>query len=84
MATTYDPITGLLEVPIPAIRKSEYLPSKLHITRFFGGTERGVSIQLGIEDENGYKDIQLDNRSANELLDLLQDTLRHISIDEKI
>ena len=79
MSTTYEPIPGLLEVPIPATRTSDYFPAELHVSRFFGGKGRGVSIQLGITLDSGdYNDIQLDNRSAHKLLEILRDALGHV------
>lgn len=83
MSTRYEPIDGLLEVPNPATSQSYYLPSELYVKRFYGGIHRGVSIQLTIVDEYGDKFIQLNNTSANQLLELLRDALSHVDQNGK-
>ena len=75
MSTTYEPIKGKREVPIPELHKSTYMPAELHITRFYGGVDRGVSIQLGILDMDWFHSIQLDNVAAHALLKQLKGAL---------
>ena len=84
MSTQYEPIVGDIEYPLTEEKRNNYVPALLHISRFFGGKDRGVSIQLGIENEydNSYSHIQLDNKSANALLELLREALGHVSIEE--
>lgn len=57
-----------------------YQNAVLHVTRFYGGAKRGISIQFTIDPMGGY--IQLDNDTANRLLEALRDALGHISQEE--
>lgn len=68
MSTTFKPIEGLKEIPHTEIKESEYKPTQLHVSTFWGGNIRGKSLQLSIGNEH----IQLDNNAARKLIMLLQ------------
>lgn len=67
MSTQMKSIQGLIELPTADIC-SHYASIELHITRFYGGIHRGVSVQLSLHDEY----IQLGHDGIKELIDSLQ------------
>lgn len=69
MSTTLKNIKALVEVPDKLKRESDYKETEVQLTRFYGGKERGVSLQLGFLNEEGdYQSVQLDNNSVRDLI----------------
>lgn len=69
MTTRMKSISGLIELPHPEKMESSYIPTELSITRFYGGKNRGVSVQLTLNREY----IQIDHDSIKELINTLQE-----------
>jgi len=85
MSTTFKEINGKVEAPIYQIfqkdqfPKVEYQDATLSLTSFFGGTERGRSLQLTISN-SGY--IQLTKDAVKELRDSILDWLEGKQLEE--
>lgn len=69
MSTTLNNLSGLIEKPISVQEKSEYKETDVNLTVFYGGKNRGKSLQLGFVNELGdYSHIQLDNENVKLLI----------------
>ena len=74
MSTELKSIKGKIEIPNPSKVTSNYQETEVHLNRFWGGTERGVSLQITFLNENGnYSHIQLDNENVKELIEILKE-----------
>lgn len=74
MATELKSIKAKIEIPNPPKATSTYKETKVSLTRFYGGKERGVSLQLTFLNENGdCSHIQLDNENVQLLFDIIND-----------
>lgn len=50
-----------------------YVDTEINLTRFYGGVDRGTSLQIGfITLEGNYSYVQLDNENLKELRGILQ------------
>lgn len=69
MSTSLKTLQGKIEIPRKTDRVSDYKNTEIHLTSFYGGKERGKSLQIGFlnEDEN-YVHIQIDNSNVKELI----------------
>lgn len=75
MSTELKTLKGKIEVPDLSKRKSAYKSTELHLNRFYGGQNRGTSLQIGFYNENGiYNHIQLDCQTVLELRDILNES----------
>jgi len=73
MATDLKSIKALIEVPDTARNISDYKETELLLNTFYGGKDRGRSLQLGFYDvDNNYRFIQLDNEAVKVLIEELQ------------
>lgn len=71
MSTELGYVNGKQEIPDASTKTSEYIPAKLHITRFWGGP-RGMCVQLSVNSSpEGH--IQLDMDSVRKLHDVLHE-----------
>lgn len=70
MSTELNSIKGKFEVPIPHTKESEYKDGFLHLTSFFGGENRGHSLQLTINNSH----IQLSKPQVLQLIKELVNT----------
>lgn len=74
MSTELKSIQGKIEIPNLKTRESDYKHTELHLTKFYGGTNRSTSLQIGFYNDLGiYNHIQLDSKAIKELKDLLND-----------
>ena len=74
MSTELKTLKGNIEVPNPPKMKSTYKSTELHLNRFYGGKDRGASLQIGFYNESGqYNHIQLDCQTVLELKNILTD-----------
>lgn len=74
MSTNLKSLVGKIEIPDTENKKSNYKETKLHLTTFYGGVERGKSLQIGFTNEQGdYCHIQLDRDNCSALRRLLHD-----------
>lgn len=69
MSTELKTLSAKIEIPNKEQMSSNYLDTEVYLTRFYGGANRGSSLQLGFRDENGnYHHVQLDNATVKQLL----------------
>lgn len=74
MSTNLKTLKGKTENPDTTQKIPTYKDTEVHLTRFFGGVERGTSLQLGFYDaDKNYHHVQLDNENVKELIKELQD-----------
>lgn len=76
MSTDLKTLKGKIETAAFIGNKTEphYISKELHLTSFYGGKERGKSLQLGFETlTKEYAHIQLDNDTVKELIEILQE-----------
>ena len=74
MSTELGKLKGKIEIPVPGKMKVTYMNTEVHITRFWGGTERGVSLQLTFENEtHGFSHIQISKEEAEILKNILNE-----------
>jgi len=74
MATDLKSIKALIEVPDTARNISDYKETELHLNTFYGGKDRGKSLQMGFYDvDNNYRFIQLSREAVMELFWELQE-----------
>lgn len=74
MSTELKSLKGKIEKPSSIEEKSNYFDVKLDLNRFYGGIERGTSLQMGFYNQLGqYNHIQLDNKNIMELKSLLNE-----------
>lgn len=72
MSTNLKSIQGKIEIPNLKQMESDYKHTELHLTKFYGGTNRGTSLQIGFYNEMGkYNHIQLDSNAIKELKNIL-------------
>ena len=71
MSTQIITLEGKKEIPMG--NRSEYVDKEIHLTRFYGGTERGASLQITIAGHANTDYIQLDNATTKELIKALLD-----------
>jgi hypothetical protein len=71
MSTQLIELQGKKEIPMG--NHSEYIDKELHLTRFFGGAERGTSLQITITGFANTDYIQLDNQAVQALIRALVD-----------
>ena len=75
MSTELKTLNGKIEVPFPEKMRSIYTSTELHLNRFYGGQDRGTSLQIGFYNESGqYNHIQLDCQTVLELKDILSES----------
>jgi hypothetical protein len=85
MSTTFKEINGKVEAPIYQVvpkgqfPKVEYQDVTLSLTSFWGGAERGRSLQLTISNGNY---IQLTKEAVQELRDSILDWLEGKQLEE--
>lgn len=69
MSKELEPIKATIEIPNTKTKTSEYIEREVDLTSFFGGSERGHSLQLGFMNEKGfYSFIQIDNEQVKQLI----------------
>jgi hypothetical protein len=74
MSTQLKSLKGKIEEPSSISDKSNYFDAELDLNRFYGGIERGISLQMGFYNELGrYNHIQLDDKNIIELKSLLNE-----------
>lgn len=74
MSTPLKSLKGKIEKPSSISDKSNYFDAELDLDRFYGGIERGTSLQMGFYNQLGqYNYIQLDNKNIMELKSLLNE-----------
>lgn len=71
MSTELATINGRYESPDPALKKSEYLETELHLTSFSGGVANGPMIQISFGRYPGQDHIQLNKDQVLELITTL-------------
>ena len=72
MSTELKTLQGKIEIPNPPKMSSIYKSTELHLNRFYGGQDRGTSLQIGFYNESGkYSHIQLDHETILELKNIL-------------
>jgi hypothetical protein len=69
MSTQLIELEGKKEIPVG--NRSEYVDKEVHLTRFYGGVERGASLQITITGYGNTDYIQLDNAATKELIKAL-------------
>ena len=75
MSTELKTLKGKIEVPNPPKIESTYKSTELHLNRFYGGKDRGTSLQIGFYNQLGqYNHIQLDYQTVLELRDILNES----------
>lgn len=75
MSTELKTLQGRIEIPDSPKKESTYKSTKLHLNRFYGGKDRGTSLQIGFYNQLGqYNHIQLDCRTVLELRDILNES----------
>lgn len=75
MSTELKTLKGKIEIPIKdGTMTSDYKEVDVSLTRFWGGTERGTSLQITFLNENDdYSHIQLDNENVKLLFEELKE-----------
>ena len=74
MATELKTLNGKIEIPFPEKMRSTYMSTELHLNRFYGGEDRGASLQIGFYNQLGeYNHIQLDHETIIELRNILNE-----------
>ena len=73
MATELKTLKGKIEIPLKnGIMTSDYKDVDVLLTRFWGGKERGVSLQITFLNENeNYSHVQLNNENVKQLIEEL-------------
>lgn len=73
MATELKTLKGKIEIPLKnGTMTSDYKNVDVSLTRFWGGEERGVSLQITFLNENGnYSHVQLNNENVKQLIEEL-------------
>ena len=75
MSTELKTLKGKIEVFNPSKMESTYKSTELHLNRFYGGKDRGASLQIGFYNQLGqYNHIQLDYQTVLELRDILNES----------
>lgn len=75
MSTELKTLQGKIEIPNPPKMSSTYKSTELHLNRFYGGKDRGASLQIGFYNQLGqYNHIQLDRQTVLELRDILNES----------
>lgn len=75
MSTELKTLQGKIEVPNLDDRTSEYNDTNVFVTSFYGGKDRGQSLQITFLDESGnYTHVQLDNENVKALVKELKYT----------
>lgn len=75
MSTELKTLKGKIEIP----RKdgsmiSDYKEVDVSLTRFWGGTERGTSLQITfLNDQGNYSHVQLDNENVKLLFEKIKE-----------
>lgn len=72
MSTELKSISAKIEIPKMNSYTSDYLDTEVSLNRFWGGKDRGTSLQLTFLNEKGtHSHIQLDAENIRELRDIL-------------
>lgn len=73
MSTELKSIFGKIEIPDKVRLKSSYVSREVNLTSFYGGKERGHSLQISFLNANNESCfIQLDNENVKELINTLK------------
>ena len=74
MSTELKTLKGKIEIPDSPKMESTYKSTELYLTSFYGGQERGTSLQIGFYNDLGnYNHIQLDHETIIELRNILNE-----------
>ena len=68
MSTHIDTIKGIRE----SLITDDRIPTDIHLTRFYGGSENGRMLQITVSGSEGY--IQLTKEEVFELADILKNS----------
>jgi hypothetical protein len=69
MSTELDLIKATIEISKSKSQHSDYVSTDVHITRFYGGKDRGTSVQLTFQNELGRMEhIQIDQENIRKLI----------------
>ena len=72
MSKQFEAIKCTIEIPDKENNAPKYFPTELDLNGFYGGKERGYSLQLGFYNQFGqYNFVQLDANAIKELKELL-------------
>jgi hypothetical protein len=67
-------LKGKIEIPVPGKMKVTYMDTEVSINRFWGGTERGASLQLTFENElHTFSHVQLSECEVKILKNILNE-----------
>jgi len=72
MSTHIDQIQGRREGLCFEKYEPDYVPTYMHLTRFYGGEPNGSMLQLTISNPEGY--IQLTKQEVKDLIEILQNS----------
>jgi len=74
MSTELGKLKGKIEIPVPGRMEVTYMDTEVSLNRFWGGTERGVSLQLIVENEaHRFSYVQLSEYEVKILKDILNE-----------
>lgn len=81
MSTELDSIRATIEMPKSKSQHSDYKPTQVSITRFWGGDKRGTSVQLTFQNELGrVEHIQIDQENIVKLIAQLNTCVTELKI----